>query len=218
MSRYYYVPGLPNVIDRITSNCLQCLSTARLPKPLLEQTTSVPDGPGTYFAADVLERNGQAVFVCKDIHSQFVTSSLPPDQTALNLKDAIISATAPFISMNGAELKLDSAPAFKALSANQDRDPELSILKLKLTLSRPLNKNGNPSAESTIAELKREILNTVGKDDKLSPSTLAIATRRLNQRVRANGKSAIEILTSRDIMTGNKFTSLDKEIREELVL
>ena len=218
MSRYFYVPALPNVIDQITSSCLQCLSTARLPKPLLDQTTTIPEGPGTSFAADVLERNGQAVFVCKDIHTQFVSASISDDQTTVNLKDAIISNTAPFVSVNGATLKLDSAPAFKSLSAGQDRDPEFSALGLKIELSRPLNKNGNPSAESTIAEVKREILNVVGKDDKLSPSTLAIAVRRLNQRIRSNGKSAFEILTSRDIMSGQKFSTLDSEISQEIAI
>ena len=216
MARYFYVPGMTNVIDQITSSCLHCLSTAKLPKPLIEQSTSIPAGPGTSFAADVLERNGQAIYVSKDTFNQFVSTYIAEDQTAPKLRDAIITTVAPFIGMAGATLRLDSAPAFRSLELNQEKDPELKILKLKIETSRPLNKNGNPHGESTIAELKRELLNLVAKDDILTPSILAIATKRLNLRVRSNGKSAVEMLTSKDLMTGETFTQLNREIEEEI--
>ena len=216
MARYFYVPGMTNIIDQITSSCLHCLSTAKLPKPLIEQSTSIPDGPGTKFAADVLERNNQAIYVSKDTFNQFVSTCIAEDQTVTKLRDAIITTVAPFISMAGATLRLDSAPAFRSLELNQEKDPELKILKLKIETSRPLNKNGNPHGESVIAELKREILNLVAKDDVLTPSTLAIATKRLTLRVRSNRKSAVEMLTSKDLMTNETITNLNKEIKEEI--
>ena len=136
MARYFYVPGMTNIIDQITSSCLHCLSTAKLPKPLIEQSTSIPDGPGTRFAADVLERNGQAIYVSKDTFNQFVSTCIAEDQTASKLRDAIITTVAPFICMAGATLCLDSAPAFRSLELNQEKDPELRILKLKIETSR----------------------------------------------------------------------------------
>ena len=216
MGRYFYVPGMPAVIDQITTSCLQCLATAKLPKPLLQQSTTIPSGPGTSFSADVLERKNQSIFVCKDSFTQHVSSCIAEDQTVPQMRQAIITSTSPFISMAGATLKLDSAPSFQSIASNQSRDPELKLLKLKIETSRPLNKNGNPEAEATIAELKKEILNIVGKDDPLTPSTLSIATRMLNQRIRANGKSAMEMMTSRDMMTGEQFEMAKEQVREEI--
>ena len=216
IGRYFYVPGMPAMIEQVTASCLQCLATAKLPKPLLKQSTSIPTGPGTNFSADVLERNSQSIFVCKDSFTQHVSSCITKDQTVPQMRQAIITSTAPYISMSGATLKLDSAPSFQSIASNQSKDPELNILKLSIETSRPLNKNGNPEAESTIAELKREILNIVAKDDPLTPTTLALATRMLNQRIRANGKSALEILTSRDMMTGEQFQMTTDDIKEEI--
>ena len=216
IGRYFYVPGMPAVIDQITASCLQCLATAKLPKPLLQQSTSIPTGPGTSFSADVLERKSQFIFVCKDSFTQHVSSCIAEDQTVPQMRQAIITSTSPFISMSGATLKLDSAPSFQSIASNQSKDPELKLIKLSIETSRPLNKNGNPEAESTIAELKREILNIVGKDDPLTPTTLSIATRMLNQRIRANGKSALEMMTSRDMMTGEQFEMTKEQVREEI--
>ena len=42
LSRYFFVTALPNVVEQISNACLQCLSTTRLPKALLPQTTSIP--------------------------------------------------------------------------------------------------------------------------------------------------------------------------------
>lgn len=50
----------------------------------------------------------------------------------------------------------------------------------------------------------------------MTPSILAIATKRLNLRVRSNGKSAVEMLTSKDLMTDETFTNLNRQIKEEI--
>ena len=71
LSRYFFTTGLQNIVEQITESCLQCMSTIRLPKALLPETTNIPSGFGTNFSADVLERAGQAVFICKEELSQF---------------------------------------------------------------------------------------------------------------------------------------------------
>ena len=192
-------------------SCLQCLSTVRLPKALLSDSTSIPTGFGTNFSADVLERVGQAIFVCKEELTQHVTSMIIEDQTTKSLRDAVISTPVPLVNISGGKIRLDSAPGHQSLANNQARDPVLQQLKLKVELSQPLNKNGNPQAENAIGELKREILNIVSKDDPLSPSTLALATRTryLNNRIRSNNRSAWESLTSRDAMTSKPFKQDD---------
>ena len=216
LSRYFYTPGLQNVVDQISDACLQCMSTIRLPKALLPETTTIPDGFGTSFSADVLERTSQSIFVCKEEMSQYVLARLVEDQTATSLRHAIIDTTSHLINMSGGKIRLDSAPGFQSLAKSQNNDPILQQLNLKIDLGHPLNKNQNPSGESTIGELKRELLNIVGKDDQVTISTLALATRNLNQRIRSNKKSAWEFLTSRDSMTSRPFLNDDEQELKDL--
>ena len=216
LSRYYYAPGLPNIVETITTSCLHCSTTASLPKPLLEQSTTIPMKLGTSFAADVLERQNQFVFICKDEFSQFVTATLADSQTIPDMRNALISSIAPFINIDGATVRLDNAPAFKSLENSHLTDPIFSQLKLKIETSRSKNKNGNPVAESSVAELKKELLNVVNHNETLDHSTLALATRNLNGRVRSNGKSALETLTQRDTLSGSPAKINNEDISEEI--
>lgn len=217
LSRYFFVTALPTVVDKITSSCVKCLATMKLPKALIEDTTSIPTGFGTSFAADVIERNRQLIFVCKEIFSQFVTATLIEDQTTPSLRDALITMTSQLVSISGAEVRLDSAPGFQSLHKNQHNDPILQSLKLKIVLGEPLNVNKNPSGESTVAELKRELLNLVSASQELDPSTLAMAVRNLNNRVRAGGHTALETMTRRDLLTAHDLTLDDDQRRQDLV-
>ena len=216
LSRYFFVTALPNVVDQVSNACLQCLSTTRLPKALLPQTTTIPSGFGTSFSCDVLERAGQVIFVCKEEMSQFTSTSLADDQTTGNMRDALIQAVAPLINVQGAKIRLDAAPAFQSLASKQDNDPVLKQLNIVIEIGHSLNKNHNPQAENCVAEIKRELLNLSNKNQPISKATLAIATRNLNYRIRSSGKSAWEFLTSRDKMTSRPFEHDDKKTITEL--
>ena len=216
MSRYFFTTGLQNIVNQISDACLHCLSTVRLPKALLPETTSIPTGFGSNFSADVLERASQAIFICKEEMSQYVTTSLVEDQTTPSMRDAIITSTSPLINISGGKIKLDAAPAFQSLQASQLQDPILKELRLTIELGHSLNRNKNPQAENTVGELKRELLNLAGKNEQISASTLALATRNLNLRVRSNNKSAWENLTSRDVMTSRPFAQDDQKTLDDL--
>ena len=216
ISRYFFTTGLQNIVNQISDACLHCLSTVRLPKAILPETTSIPTGFGTNFSADVLERASQAIFICKEEMSQYVTTSLVEDQTTPSMRDAIITSTSPLINISRGKIKLDAAPAFQSLQSSQHQDPILKELKLTIELGHSLNKNKNPQAENTVGELKRELLNLAAKNEQISASTLALATRNLNLRVRSNNKSAWENLTSRDVMTSRPFAQDDQKTLEDL--
>ena len=216
MSRYFFVTALPTIVDKITSSCVKCLATMKLPKALIEDTTSIPTGFGTSFAADVIERNCQLIFVCKEILTQFVTAVLIDDQTAASLREALIVTTSQLIHMAGAEIRLDSAPGFQSLAKTHQNDPILTSLKLKLVLGRPLNINKNPSAESTVAEVKKELLRLVSSNQELDAATLSLAVRNLNNRVRSGGTSALEAVTRRDILSNKDIATTDDERRQEI--
>lgn len=138
-----------------------------------------------------------------------MAARLIEDQTTPTLRHTVIDTTSQFINMSGGKIRLDSAPGFQSLAKSQDSNPILQQLNLKIELGHPLNKNHNPCAESTVGELKKELLNIVDKDDQVTVSTLALATRNLNQRIRSNNKSAWEFLTSRDAMTSKPFLHND---------
>ena len=208
---------IPTVVDQVSSSCLRCLSTIRLPKALIPDSTSIPEGFGRKFTADVLERSGQCLFICKEILSQFTSAVIIPDQTALSMKEAIVQTIAPYISLEGAELKVDAASSFQSLEKTQDTDPVFKDLKLKLVVGQPLNVNKNPSGESTVAEVKRELLNLANHNSPITQATLSLATRSLNNRVRSSGRSAKEMLTKRDTLSNDLVDISDEGLKKELV-
>ena len=216
LSRYFYITAITTVVDQITSACLPCLATARLPKALVTDTTTIPAGMGTNFAADVLERAGQCLFICKEELSQFTAAVIAPDQTVPSMRDAIIQTTAPLIRMTGAQIRLDAAPAFQSLEKSQANDPIFKAMRLKVVVGRALNPNKNPIGESTVGEIKRELLHIADPNKPITQATLSLAVRNLNSRVRANGRTAWETLTSRDSLTHAAITPDDETLKKDL--
>ena len=208
--------GLAFIVDTISDACLQCLATQKLPKALIPETLTIPQGLGTNYSANVLERCGQIIFVCKESLSHFVTCSLASDQTIPSMRDALIASVAPTISMTGATVRLDSAPAFLSMSKSLKDDPALSSLRLSITIGDTLNRNHNPLAEAAIGELKRELLNLSVQHQPISQAILSIATRNLNSRIRAEGRSAMELLTGRDALTNKNFVIDDSLLKTNL--
>ena len=72
ISRYFYAPALSEIIDKVSNSCTQCLATVRLPNALTKESSTIPTAFGTRFAADVMERNGQVIFVCKEVFISFL--------------------------------------------------------------------------------------------------------------------------------------------------
>ena len=118
--------------------------------------------------------------------------------------------------MMGAQIWLDAMPAFQSLEKHQLNDPILSSMKLKIVLGRSLNPNKNPVGESTVGEVKRELLHLTDPNKPITQATLALAIRNLNSRVRASGKSAWEMLTSRDVLMGEATNIKDDDLIDDL--
>ena len=91
ISRYFYTPGWRAVIENISDACPQCASVRRLPKVLLQDSTSQPDAVGSNFAADIIERECQKILVVRECASQFTRAMLLLDQKADTLRNALIS-------------------------------------------------------------------------------------------------------------------------------
>ena len=92
--RYFYALNSASVIRDIADQCSICKSLKHIPTELHEQTSSPsPLCPGQGFSCDVLRCTKQKIFVTRDIFSSFTTASIIPDETANNLRSALITTT-----------------------------------------------------------------------------------------------------------------------------
>ena len=216
LSRYYFCTGMMTVIEKISNTCLQCLATAKLPKAITEDTTTIPTGIGTAFSSDILERQQQKIMLTKEDLTHYATAVLLPDQTASSLRQGLVQTIAPLINSRGGKVRVDNAPGFQSIAASQDTDAILTSLKLKIDLGDALNPNRNPIAEAGISELKRELLKLAAQDAPLDQALLSLAVKNLNNRVRNGGQSASERLHQRDQLTNKPLIVEEATLREEV--
>ena len=122
ISRYYFCTGMATTIEKISNSCLQCLATAKLPKEILADSTTIPDGIGTSFSYDVLERHLQRIMLTKEDLTHYASAVLLPDQTAMSLRQGLVQTIAPLAHPDGAKVRVDNAPGFQSIIANQDTE------------------------------------------------------------------------------------------------
>ena len=203
-------------IEKISNTCLQCLATAKLPKAITEDTTTIPMGIGTAFSSDILERHQQRIMLTKEDLTHYATAVILPDQTVSSLRQGLVQTIAPLINSRGGKVRTDNAPGFQSIAASQDTDVILTSLKLKIDLGDALNPNRNPIAEAGISELKRELLKLTAQDAPLDQALLSLAVKNLNNRVRSGGQSASERLHQRDQLTNKPLIVEEKTLKEEM--
>ena len=139
-----------------------------------QSTTDFPQSPACSYAADVVRRHGQKLFIMTDTFSTFVTGCIIPDETSTTLKNSLISAISSIRPnpQTNVSVRTDNAPGFRSLSGDSD----LQQLRVSIDLGRVLNKNKNPIVDKCISELITELLKVqkVGRSLLLychSPST-----------------------------------------------
>ena len=115
VARYFYTPGWKSIIDEISENCHQCAAMKKLPKVLIEDSSSIPENLGSNFAADVIERQHQKILVLKENLSSYVRARLIQNQTADSLRTALLSMLIDIIPDSGTEIRVDAAPGFQTL-------------------------------------------------------------------------------------------------------
>ena len=184
----------------------------KLPKVLLQDSTQIPQGMTSHFAADVIELASQKILVLRENLSSFVRARLIQDQKAITLQDALLSMLIDIIPESGTSIRVDSAPAFQTLSSRcNEKDSILKKFNIVLELGRTLNKNKNPTGEICNQELQKEILKITGKSGPVTDIQLATAVRNMNSRIRYNGLTAKEIMFRRNLLD-NKPIPVDDSI------
>ena len=213
-NRQYFSLNVADCVGQVSSNCAQYRALVSVPKELHEQTSTVQvTTPVTSFAADVMRRYRQKIFVMRDTFSSFTITCLVPDETHDSLRSAIVQAVSS-VRPNTQTLvtvRADNAPGLAALKG----DLVLKQYSIIIDYGRVFNKNKNPVVDKAIQELGHEMLRYSSTGGPFSNSELAYITNVLNSRLRHHGLSAWEILYQRDQFTGAQLNICDLKLSED---
>merc|ERR1711942_301260 len=89
---------------------------------MFSQSTSENPIFGANFAADVIKKDGQLIFLCREKLSQFTFTRLIPDETADSLRDSLVMAVLELMPDVGTTVQVDCAPWLQALAAESKLD------------------------------------------------------------------------------------------------
>ena len=212
--RFFYASNADDVISHVSNTCTECRALQSIPKELYNQSSSqLPSTPGVEFAADVVRRSKQIIFVLRDTLSSYTVASLYPDENQDTMLKAVIASVSQLRStpQTNTVIRVDNAPGLHALR----NSPILQQHHITLDYGRVKNPNKNPVAEKAIAELHKEIVRQLPDGGPLSPISLANVVSQLNSRLRISGLSAWEIFHQRDQFSGKSIHMPDELICQQ---
>ena len=212
--RNFFALNIDHATERVTDACHTCTSLKSIPTTLIEQTTTdAPEAIGVSFAADVIKRNRQLIFVVRETVSSYTSTCIVESERHDALRDCLARLCMELRPLEGppAIIRVDPAPGFVALM----NDPTLLRLGIRLEIGRIKNPNKNPVAEKAVSEVEDELLRQEPGGGPVSPLILAIATSQLNSRIRGRGLSAREIWFQRDQFSNTQLPISDRAIITE---
>ena len=211
VKRYLYALDLNKAVSRVSDGCHSCAAIHSSPTARIDQSTSPPpDAIGRSFAADVIKRSRQLIFVLRETVTSYTSSVSLEDERHQTLRDANLKLCLELRPMDGAPavIRTDPAPGFKALV----NDPLLKKHRIIIELGQAKNPNKNPVAERAVQELETELLRQEPLGGAVSPLTLAVATSALNSRIRSPGLSSREMWTQRDQFSNQQLPLADDHL------
>ena len=155
--RHLYALDLDKAVSRVSDGCHSRAAIRSSPTTRIDQSTSPPpDAIGRSFAADVIKRSRQLIFVLRETVTSYTSSVSLEDERHQTLRDAIVKRCLELRPMDGppAVIRTDPAPGFKALV----NDPLLKKHRITIELGQAKNPNKNPVAERAVQELEVELL------------------------------------------------------------
>ena len=155
----------------------------------------MPNHPGQAFTVTVDKKK---IMVATDNFSGFVSTLFIGSEQQEDLANGIIQAITPFKAASLATVRVDQAPAFKALMLKPANLKEAGI---ELEPGECKNKNALALVDRKMQELETEIKKAASSRNTLNIKVLAKATTAVNEKVRHQGLSAKEIIFSRDQTT-----------------
>ena len=209
--RYFYALDMDKAIDTTTHACHTCSSLRKCPTFVAPQSTSdPPESVGTAYAADVIRRERQMIFVLRECVTSYTMATIIEDERKESLRSALLRLCIEFLPMDGpfAVVRTDPAPGFVSLV----NDSLLSRHRIAIEVGRAKNVNKNPVAEKAVQEVEDEILRVDPGCRMVTPLALALAIRTVNSRIRTRGLSAREMWTQRDQFNNDQLPVDDREM------
>lgn len=213
-NRYFYALNLDSTVSEVTKGCHLCASIRDVPKALVEESTDPPPSCiGGNFAADIIKRCSQKIFVMRETVTSYTLSDIIPNER----KEAVVEVIIKQCNLMRPSpahkiiIRLDPAPSHQSIVANLPNSI-FAENNIEIVLGRTLNRNKNPVIDKAIREMNRELLLINPSGGPTSPTQLSLATANLNSRYRKFGLSSHELWTQRDQITGEQLPLQDREI------
>ena len=171
-------------------SCHTCSSQQKFPDTLIEKTSEDPPDPpetvGMSFAADVLKRNHQLIFVVRETVTSYTAACLIDNENT----NALARLVMELHPLDGpvAIVRVDPAPVLIAMKD----DSLLQPLRISIEIGKIKNINKNPVAERPIQQLEEEFLRQEPGGWAVTQLNLSIAIARLNAWIRFSGLSSCE--------------------------
>ena len=214
-NRYFYAINLDKAISEVTKGCHQCESIKEVPKAMIKESSEIPPtAVGGNFAADIIKRCSQRIFIIRETVTAYTLTDLIPNEqkeTVVNTICKMCNLLRPS-SAHEITIRLDPAPAHQSMFKDLAGNSILAQNNIVIEIGRTLNVNKNPVIDKACKELTRELLIINPTGGPSSTTQLSQATANLNSRYRNTGLSAHEIWTQRDQITGEQLPIQDREI------
>ena len=153
-NRYFFSFSSDTVIETFTENCFTCKSLKKIPRESVAQTSTPVERPGLSFAADVMRRERQMIFVLRDCFSSMTYASIIFDEKMSSLRNALLIAASALRLSSEITVRVDNSTSFQGLF----KDSILSSHGIRLVVGRVFNPNKNPIAERAVQELENQFL------------------------------------------------------------
>ena len=213
-NKSYFTLDSDTVLKEVYDTCeVPCQASRILPKETMEyKTETKPLTAGSFLNADVMEEAQQKILVLRDNLTSYTSTTHIKNQTKDTLRDSLlILASRTRLNHNPTQCRVDAHSSLKALA----KDGSLEKMGILLDIGHPKNPNHNSPAETAIKELRQELIKINPQGGPASEKTLALATENLNSRIRHLGRSAKELWTSRDQVSGANLTLNDQNISDK---
>ena len=209
--RYFFALDLDKAIGKVAASCHHCASLQKVPHTLIKQSTSdPPEGVGIAFAADVIKRERQLIFVLRESVTSYTSACLIDNEQSKSLREALIRLCIELRPLDGpvAVVRVDPAKGFEALV----NDELLHSNRICIEIGRVKNLNKNPVGERAVQEVEEEILRQDASGGPVSSLMLSLAVATLNSRIRSRGLSAREMWFQRDQFTNEQIPITDHKV------
>ena len=147
-----------------------------------------PETVSSTFAADVMKREKQLIFIMRECVSSYTTARIIEDERAKTLRTAVIQSCIEVRSLDGpfAVVRTDLSPGFQALV----NDKTLHSHRISVQFESFKNANKNPVAERAVQEVREYILKIDPTAHAVSSLVLSLAVASVNSTIRKCGLSA----------------------------